>query len=328
MSLGEHLEELRWRLFLGLIGPLIAAIVMLIFGKQIVGFLTQPLLVAMETVGLEPRVINPNVTSAFAVYLKVSLLGGLIVGIPWLLWQLWMFIGPGLYQTEQRVVKMLVPASAALMAVGVAFLYYVMLPMMLWFLLSFAVSFEMPSLDRSVIQGQIERQVSEDERDETENGEAVEPPPLVSVPRLWEDPADASIGDMWIYLPQRELRVLVDDGLVWRTRLSPAVRSTMMEPLIQIDDYIGLVMLLALAFSIAFQLPLVMLVLGKVGIFSYNQMARVRKYALLVIVIVSAMVTPADPFSQVGLAIPMYALYELGLLLVKWFGPPAEEAWD
>ncbi|MEX2673722.1 MAG: twin-arginine translocase subunit TatC [Phycisphaeraceae bacterium] len=323
MSLGEHLEELRWRLFLGIIGPLIAAIVMLVFGKQVVGFLAQPVLVAMDQVGLEPRLINPSVTSAFAVYLKVSLLGGLIIGIPWLFWQLWLFVGPGLYHTEQRMVRMLIPASTGLMIVGVAFLYYVMLPMMLWFLLNFAVGFEMPDLNETLMQQQVSRATSGgDEVDDPIEDPEVLP---LNIPRLRMDPAEPEIGDMWLNITSRQLRIVGEDGLIWHTRLT-ASRS-MMDPLIQIDQYINLVMLLALAFSIAFQLPLVMLVLGKVGIVSYYQMASVRRYALLAIVVVSAIVTPADPFSQVGLAIPMYALYELGLLLVKWFGPPPEEAW-
>lgn len=324
MSLGEHLEELRWRLFIGMIGPLVAAIVMLMFGEQLVGFLAQPALVAMEQNNIEPRMINPNVTSAFAVYLKVSLLGGLIVGIPWLLWQMWMFIGPGLYETEQRIVKILIPASAALTALGVAFLYYVMLPMMLWFLLNFAVGFNMPDLTGTAVQRQISRQVESGEVDP--DAVAAEAVP-VNVPRLVSDPAEPQVGDMWLNVARRELCIVAAEGEIWNVRLSRA-RASMMEPLIQIDQYISLVMLMALAFSIAFQLPLVMYVLGRVGILTYTQMASVRGYAVLVIAVVSAVMTPQDPFSMIGLAVPMYVLYEFGLLLMKWFGPPAEERWD
>ena len=302
MTLGDHLEELRSRLFMGLIGPLIAAIVMLIFGRHIVAFLAQPALQAMRDVGLPPRMINPTFTSAFAVYLKVSLFGGLIVGIPWLVYQLWLFIAPGLYAKEQKLIRSIIPGSVVLMLTGVGFLYYILLPIMLWFLLNFAVSFDPPGLD------------DPPQRGDDANPGYVESP--LNLPRVNVNPPDAEIGDAWLHLPTRELRVMMEGGEIWRVALAPA---RMMEPLIQLDQYISFIMVLALVFSLAFQLPLVMLVLGKVGLIEYEQFTSVRKHALLVIAVLSAMATPGDPFSMVGLMVPMYGLYELGILLVRWF---------
>ena len=86
-----------------------------------------------------------------------------------------------------------------------------------------------------------------------------------------------------------------------------------------IDQYIRFVMWLALAFVIAFQLPLVMLLLGFTRIVSREQLGRWRKWAVIVSILVGAILTPPDPISQLSLAIPLYVLYEFGLLLMRWF---------
>lgn len=89
--------------------------------------------------------------------------------------------------------------------------------------------------------------------------------------------------------------------------------------------YIKLVLMLALAFAVAFQLPLVIWTLGKVGIFDHQQLRGARKYALFGCVVVAAILTPtADPVSLALLAVPLYGLYELGILLVRM--TPRDEA--
>jgi sec-independent protein translocase protein TatC len=89
----------------------------------------------------------------------------------------------------------------------------------------------------------------------------------------------------------------------------------------KVDQYVSLVIVLALAFSIAFQMPLVVFFLGKIGLVRVETLRQVRKYVLLGIVIFSAVMTPPDPISQILLSIPMYLLYEVGIILLRIWPP-------
>ena len=88
------------------------------------------------------------------------------------------------------------------------------------------------------------------------------------------------------------------------------------ELLPRVSEYLSLVMTLVLAFGVAFQLPIVLTLLGKIGVISADQLRKGRKYAIVGVVTLAAIFTPPDPFSQLGLALPMIALYELSVWLV------------
>ena len=95
------------------------------------------------------------------------------------------------------------------------------------------------------------------------------------------------------------------------------ILGTSVEPIITMNQYVSLVFLLTIALGIVFQLPLVMLLIAKIGILKAEDYAKWRKYAILAIFIIAAVITPPDPFTQTMVAIPMIALYEIGIILIK-----------
>lgn len=330
MSLGDHLEDLRRRIIYALLGPLACAGVMLYFGPKLVSLICQPLLYELERRGLDPTLHTSAPTSAFSVYLTVSLISGLVIGIPWVVYQFWRFIAPGLYRHERKFVVMLLPGSAALSALGVAFMYYVMLPVTIWFLVGFNDKFALPELTPTVVQQQI-ADAAPGRTPTAGNGggqpapDPSEAPAIGSLPLLDEDPPMAEDGDAWVNRRTHALRVAID-GKVYTTTLKPA--GLMMTPVFMIDQYIRFVMWLALAFVLAFQLPLVMLLLGFTRIVTRQQLARGRKWAVMACVVIGAVLTPPDPLSQLALAVPLYVLYEFGLVLMRWFVRDAPVGYD
>ncbi|MFP4106105.1 MAG: twin-arginine translocase subunit TatC, partial [Phycisphaerae bacterium] len=114
--------------------------------------------------------------------------------------------------------------------------------------------------------------------------------------------------------------------------ISPAVeffvafnKLLQVEPIITIGSYVKFVISLMLAFGLAFQTPLVIFVLARLGLVSVGTLRKYRKHVIIVILTLSAMLTPPDIFSQVALAVPIFLLYEVGVLLARWFGKPRLE---
>ena len=317
MSLGDHLDELRACLIWGLIGPLAAAVVLLIFGQSVVAWLCQPVLYALASKGLPPTLYAGAVPAAFAVYLKVSMVGGLVFGIPWLLYQLWKFIAPGLYLKERRFIYYLLPGSAALSVAGVAFMYFVLLPITLSFLIDWTLAYPMPTLEGSVIQRKIEALYDSNGPE----GEPLNQPPTIW-PQRWDDPVDPVDGSVWINVPQRAIKAVIDGQVM---SLPMSMSRHMAAPWFTINEYISFTLWLALGCGIGFQLPMVMLALSRTGLVNWRTFAQGRKWAVLACVTVAAVLTPPDVGSQILLGSSMYLLYEFGLLLI-WFPERRKEA--
>ena len=137
MSLGDHLEELRSRLILAILGLLAGLVVCLFFGSYLMRFMAAPYEFAMEKVGREPVLLAIRPPETFLVYIKVCLLFGLIISSPWVLYQLWTFISSGLYKHERKYIHIIVPVSAGLFITGAIFFIKVIAPVALLFFINF-----------------------------------------------------------------------------------------------------------------------------------------------------------------------------------------------
>jgi Sec-independent protein secretion pathway component TatC len=255
-----------------------------------------------------------GIADAFLMYLKMSVLCGLIIAMPWMVYQAWMFVAAGLYRHEQRFLRLFGPVSGALFAAGVLFLYFVVLPIALNFFVGFNTKFLTPELGGG---GLTDLLLGRGEPATTQPAEEViAPEDLPQVPVLDTDPTDPPPGTAWVNSVDRRLCVQTVDG-VWSTTLNkerhpPAVRSEF-----GLRFYVSFVLTLALAFGIAFEMPVAVVFLAMTGIVTTATLARSRRYVIFVIFIAAAMLTPPDVISQIMLAVPMIALFEGGLLAAR-----------
>jgi sec-independent protein translocase protein TatC len=136
----EHLVELRKRLWYSVLSILVCALVCYNFHNELFFFLTAPLYEIMAARNLGDHVSFRSMGGVFAFHMQTAFLGGLFFGLPIVLWQLWQFIGPGLYKKERVVVLPFVAASLVCFVGGAAFCYYLVLPDAFDFLLDYSIN--------------------------------------------------------------------------------------------------------------------------------------------------------------------------------------------
>ena len=327
MSFGDHLEELRARLLLGLAGVFVAVLVSLAFGRGVLEILYRPLLVVQAANKIAPSLQVLSPTTGFTSYLKIAVLTGLIVSMPWLLFQIWQFVASGLYPKERRFVRRLVPLSIVLFATGVVFLYFVVLPVVLHFLIRFNKGYDAVDLTPTVIErvllGQGDDGAEEASDGNTSSSDGAQSSSVLNIPTRRSDPKDPATGDLWFNLSTGRLMLQTEDGVMSKLLDRGAVGATMQSQF-AIDFYVSFVLMLALAFGLAFETPIVVCFLGRTGIVPIPVMAQGRRYVLLGIVVLAAMLTPPDVISQLLLAGPMYLLFEGGLLIARLITPSSD----
>ncbi len=306
MALGEHLEDLRRRLMFAMAGVALVLAFTLYHGRALISWLCVPLLEAQQAAGVRPGAYTLSPIAGFAAYLKVSLAAAVVIALPWVLYQVWRFIEGGLYAGERRVVALLTPFSAVMTALGVAFLYYVMLPVCLWFLLSFSASFPMGDpggiLDTvAAVDQPVARQSV---------------PRVATLPVLATDPPSPTEGQVWLRGPQRELCVF-HGGQVRSVSLQA---RSLLNPMIEIGQYLGFAAAMGAGIVIAFQLPVAMVIAGWAGVVEARQLRRYRRHCIVGCFALGMLLTPADVLSMLLLAVPLWGLFELGLVLMDRAG--------
>jgi sec-independent protein translocase protein TatC len=142
MGFLEHLEELRRRIIFSLVAVAVGFFACWGYREQIYGFMQRPIMDALQRNGLSEKLVYLNPTDPFNMYLKVSLLAGLFVTSPFVLYQLWAFISPGLYRNEKRYVVPFMLSSVSLFIAGGYFGYKLVYPQALQFLIDFGKQFQ------------------------------------------------------------------------------------------------------------------------------------------------------------------------------------------
>ncbi len=299
MSLGQHLEELRRRLIHAILGLVPIFLGSLFIGNQVLDFLVRPALARLEAAGLPAQMQATGPLETLNAYFLICLVITVMVGAPWVLYQLWKFVSPGLYTHEKRFIYLVIPMSTILVAASVLFLFHVVLPMILGFLVTFG---------------------SEVGAKEARHAPLPAGVVLPQYPVLDADPPEPAPGQVWINRERRELRSCVPDAdgkpQVVGTRL---FRDVGVRPEYRVSEYVRLVMALSLAFAGGFQAPVVVLLLGWVGIVNPPMLRRFRKHAVLACAILAALLTPGDVGSMVAMMVPLYLLFELGIILLVIF---------
>lgn len=224
-----HLIELRNRLLHSVVALLLVFICLFPWASDLYTLLAQPLLAKLPKGG---QMIATDVTTPFFVPLKVAMMAAFLIALPYILYQIWRFVAPGLYAHEKRLVWPLIIASTVLFFCGMAFAYFAVFPVVFGFITA------------SAPQG---------------------------------------------------VAVMTD-----------------------IDKYLSFVLGMFMAFGITFQVPVAVILVVRMGFVSVEKLREIRPYVIVGAFILGAIFTPPDVVSQFMLAIPLWLLYEAGIVVASW----------
>ncbi|HEV8604933.1 MAG TPA: twin-arginine translocase subunit TatC [Tepidisphaeraceae bacterium] len=305
MSIGDHLEELRWRMIFGLIGFILAAAVCLFFGKRVMSAFCAPMTRTLLERNINPQMVYNEVGEPFMVFIQISLITAAAISAPWMLYQMWMFIATGLYPQERKWVTKYIPLSISLLIAGMLFVYFLVLPWTVQFFVDFGNSIPLPTIEQKIIE---------------------QPGPLGHMPALMGDPAKPAEGDFWFNKWEMKIKIFsVGADGAGHNSIIPLLPSSMLAPQISLDKYIDMVVMMLLTFGLSFQLPLLVMALVRIGIVEIPTLKRGRKVVYFILLIAASVITPGDAITAtVALAIPLGLLYELGIFLAR--APKAQKS--
>jgi len=291
MSIGDHLEELRWRLILALVGFVVAFGICLAFGNQVIVFFCRPLTATLLQRGINPQLYMTSAPETFMVYIRISLICGAAIGSPWMLYQFWLFVAAGLYRHERRWVLRYLPLSITLLLSGMVFVYLVVLPWSMNFFIGWGIDIPVPGPRSGLVENT---------------------PPLLAVPLIAGDPADPTLNGIWYNTVEHRIKVRING----QDSVIQFLPTGLVAPHISLEPYINLVVMMLMVFGLAFQLPIVVMALLKIGIVEADQLRRARRVVYFALLIVSAAITPGDVITvTVALLLPLILLYEFGIFL-------------
>ncbi|MCK6477352.1 MAG: twin-arginine translocase subunit TatC [Phycisphaerales bacterium] len=295
MSFGDHLEELRRCLLYAVVGIVPLFVLALVYSRELILLVTYPVRAALKKSHLPESLQSTGVFETFNASIQIAIVITIVLGSPWILWQVWRFIAPGLHDYEKRFVHVLLPLSAGLTVTSVLFFYSIVLPIVLTFMINWGVM-----------------------KDLTQEKRAPLPPgvTLPVFPMLDADPDAPPVGSAWINREQQRLHIALPDG-VYGVDIGP---QATIAPDYRVREYLSMLITMALSFALAFQTPVVVLMLGWVGLIDTRFLSKYRRHAVLVSLVAGALLTPGDPIVFVMVTVPIYLLYELGGLLL-WLLP-------
>lgn len=310
MTIGEHLEELRSRLVRGLIGFVIALVFCLVYSDRVISAFCEPLLKVLRDQAQNPQLVVDNVTEGFMVYMTISLISAAALASPWILYQLWQFVGAGLYPHERKYVTRYLPLSVFLLVGGMVFVYFVVLPLTLSFLIKFSIGIELPGARSPVVETRAA--TTQGSATTAPTSQQRRPPAPRKIPILQGDPAHPAEGDLWINDVTQQFKIFYRGKM----KVFPFGSDELLRPEITLASYINLVVAMLLSFGIAFQLPLVVLAIERIGIADVEALRKSRKYVYFAIMVASAIISPGDAITAtIAMFVPLLLLYELGIWL-------------
>lgn len=297
MTIGEHLEELRWRLILGLLGFAVAIFGVVAFTEKVIVFFCAPLFTQLLKHHINTQIYYREITEVFMTYLKIWLISAAAIAGPWFLYQMWQFVAAGLYPKERKIVTKYIPLSIGLLLAGFVFVYLVVLPLTISFFLEFSSGFAVPSV---IPIG-------------TPVADGTYIPAIFPV--LGGDPAHPHDGEVWINKTQQRLKAYVSGEL----RSIPFGPENLLQPMLTISEYIDWVLTFMIIFGLSFQLPLVVLTLVSIGVVEIDFLKKQRRIVYFVMAVAAAFLAPGEIVtSMLSLLIPLIILYEFGLWLAQF----------
>ncbi len=323
MSFGDHLSELRKRLIYAILGAAIGIGLCLYYDVSIIEFLYQPYLIALKWAGYPPHLQYFKALGSIIVYFTTALKAGLVISSPWIIYQFWRFVASGLYPRERKVVYKYIGPSAVLFLLGVAFFFFLILPFLLKFIMEFNQQVQVPPLRPTWWETYLYR------------GRQVTSPPAISpsvhpltIPMLPHDPLHfkPGVASLWFNSTDAQLRMHVGHQLL---EMSAQPAKALFAPIPMLHDYLSFVTIMCLIFGLAFELPMVMLILSKIGIVTAAQFRSMWRYAVLGLAVIAVVLAPSpDIFTFASIYIPLLSLYGAGLIMATIASRPKADPED
>jgi sec-independent protein translocase protein TatC len=231
MSFFDHLVELRKRIVAALIGVGAGVVVGLLVSKRFINYIVTPMQAALRANHLDDKLYYTSPAGYISLVINLGVYLGIVLAMPWVLYQIWLFVAPGLYKHERRAAAGFIISSMFLFLCGIAFAYFILLPQVLTFLISFAY-----------------------------------------------------------------------DGPV--------------KPLISINEYFSLILIVLIGLGLIFELPVLIFILSLFGIVTPKFLLKNFRYAMLIITVAAAVITPTpDATTMLIFMAPMIGLYFVGVLV-------------